>query len=145
MDANVLLKKCTKQWTRDERRLKSARGAVDRPNFLPQDPIHNNDQTSLSPPTLKIMAPKGKGGDKSKTADKGAEKKGAAQKGAQSINVRHILCEKHAKKEEALKKLNDGAAFNKVAEEYSEDKARAGELYCGFLDINRDDFVDSLF
>ena len=72
------------------------------------------------------MAPKGKGGDKGKTADKGAEKKGA-QKGAQSINVRHILCEKHAKKEEALKKLNDGVAFNKVAEEYSEDKARAGE------------------
>lgn len=72
------------------------------------------------------MAPKGKGGDKGKAADKGAEKKGA-QKGAQSINVRHILCEKHAKKEEALKKLNDGVAFNKVAEEYSEDKARAGE------------------
>ncbi|GAB7322414.1 hypothetical protein MBLNU13_g03364t1 [Cladosporium sp. NU13] len=71
------------------------------------------------------MAPKGKGGDKGKIADKGAEKKGA-QKGAQSINVRHILCEKHAKKEEALKKLNDGVAFNKVAEEYSEDKARAG-------------------
>ena len=71
------------------------------------------------------MAPKGKGGDKGKAADKGAEKKGA-QKGAQSINVRHILCEKHAKKEEALKKLNDGVAFNKVAEEYSEDKARAG-------------------
>lgn len=73
------------------------------------------------------MAPKGKGGDKGKTPDKGAEKKGGAQKGAQSINVRHILCEKHGKKEEALKKLNDGVAFNKVAEEYSEDKARAGE------------------
>jgi NIMA-interacting peptidyl-prolyl cis-trans isomerase 4 len=73
------------------------------------------------------MAPKGKGGDKSKTADKSADKKGGAQKGAQSINVRHILCEKHSKKEEALKKLNDGVAFNKVAEEYSEDKARAGE------------------
>lgn len=72
------------------------------------------------------MAPKGKGGDKGKAADKGGDKKGGAQKGAQSINVRHILCEKHAKKEEALKKLNDGVAFNKVAEEYSEDKARAG-------------------
>lgn len=44
------------------------------------------------------MAPKGKGGDKGKSADKGAEKKAGAQKGAQSINVRHILCEKHAKK-----------------------------------------------
>lgn len=82
----------------------------------------NYDQLHIS---THIMAPKGKGGDKGKAADKGAEKKGA-QKGAQSINVRHILCEKHAKKEEALKKLNDGVAFNKVAEEYSEDKARAG-------------------
>lgn len=73
------------------------------------------------------MAPKGKGGDKGKGADKGADKKGGAQKGAQSINVRHILCEKHSKKEEALKKLNEGIAFNKVAEEFSEDKARAGK------------------
>ena len=86
-------------------------------NSLHHNPLH------VSP---HIMAPKGKGGDKGKSADKGAEKKGA-QKGAQSINVRHILCEKHAKKEEALKKLNDGVAFNKVAEEYSEDKARAGK------------------
>lgn len=69
------------------------------------------------------MAPKGKGGaDKSKAKDTGEGK----VKGAQSINVRHILCEKHAKKEEAIKKLNEGVAFNKVAEEYSEDKARAG-------------------
>lgn len=75
------------------------------------------------------MAPKGKGGDKSKaSADKSGDKKGGAQKGAQQINVRHILCEKHSKKEEALKKLNDGVAFNKVAEEFSEDKARAGEI-----------------
>lgn len=74
------------------------------------------------------MAPKGKGGDKSKAAaDKSGDKKGGAQKGAQQINVRHILCEKHSKKEEALKKLNDGVAFNKVAEEFSEDKARAGK------------------
>jgi NIMA-interacting peptidyl-prolyl cis-trans isomerase 4 len=94
--------------------------------------IFNSETNSLQHNSLHtftdtIMAPKGKGGDKGKTADKGADKKGGAQKGAQSINVRHILCEKHAKKEEALKKLNDGVAFNKVAEEYSEDKARAGE------------------
>jgi NIMA-interacting peptidyl-prolyl cis-trans isomerase 4 len=89
--------------------------------FLTNSLQHNSLHVSTQ-----NMAPKGKGGDKGKTADKGAEKKGA-QKGAQSINVRHILCEKHAKKEEALKKLNDGVAFNKVAEEYSEDKARAGE------------------
>lgn len=75
------------------------------------------------------MAPKGKGGDKSgskgKDSNAGGDKKGA-QKGAQSINVRHILCAKHGKKEDALKKLNEGVAFNKVAEEFSEDKARAG-------------------
>jgi len=72
------------------------------------------------------MAPKGKGGaDKSKAKDSSAEK-GGKQKGAQSINVRHILCEKHAKKEEALAKLNEGEAFNKVAEKFSEDKARQG-------------------
>jgi NIMA-interacting peptidyl-prolyl cis-trans isomerase 4 len=90
------------------------------------------------------MAPKGKGGDKGKAADKGAEKKGGAQKGAQSINVRHILCEKHAKKEEALKKLNDGVAFNKVAEEYSEDKARAGEMHCGCFSVEWDDLNGDL-
>jgi len=72
------------------------------------------------------MAPKGKGGDKgSKTKDTD-KKASTAPKGAQSINVRHILCAKHGKKEDALKKLNEGVAFNKVAEEFSEDKARAG-------------------
>ncbi|KAF2172336.1 hypothetical protein M409DRAFT_32933, partial [Zasmidium cellare ATCC 36951] len=45
-------------------------------------------------------------------------------KGAQSINVRHILCEKHSKKEEALAKLNAGTKFDEVAREFSEDKAR---------------------
>ncbi|KAK4455889.1 peptidyl-prolyl cis-trans isomerase PIN4 [Podospora aff. communis PSN243] len=62
---------------------------------------------------------KGKGGE---TKEKG----GGAVKGAQSINVRHILCEKHGKKEEALAKLRDGAKFDDVAREYSEDKARQG-------------------
>ncbi|KXL48392.1 hypothetical protein M433DRAFT_31925, partial [Acidomyces richmondensis BFW] len=47
-------------------------------------------------------------------------------KGAQSINVRHILCAKHSKKEEALAKLNAGTKFDEVAREFSEDKARAG-------------------
>jgi len=47
---------------------------------------------------------------------------------ARSINVRHILCEKYSKKEEALAKLRDGAKFNEVAEEFSEDKARQGGL-----------------
>lgn len=35
-------------------------------------------------------------------------------------------CEKHSKKEEALAKLRDGARFDDVAREFSEDKARQG-------------------
>ncbi|KAI5465651.1 hypothetical protein BGZ63DRAFT_348274 [Mariannaea sp. PMI_226] len=77
---------------------------------------------------------KGKGGDKGKDKGKkkgdGAEKDskdaGTSKKGAQSINVRHILCEKHSKKEEALAKLNDGVKFDEVARDFSEDKARQG-------------------
>ncbi|RDL32111.1 putative Peptidyl-prolyl cis-trans isomerase pin4 [Venustampulla echinocandica] len=80
------------------------------------------------------MAPKNKGADKGAAAkDKGKgkgkaepEEKGGKVKGAQQINVRHILCEKHAKKEEALEKLKGGAKFDEVAKEFSEDKARAG-------------------
>lgn len=49
-------------------------------------------------------------------------------KPATSINVRHILCEKHSKKEEALAKLNEGAKFDEVAREFSEDKARQGRF-----------------
>lgn len=37
-----------------------------------------------------------------------------------------VQCEKHAKKEEALAKLRDGAKFDEVAREFSEDKARQG-------------------
>lgn len=36
-------------------------------------------------------------------------------------------CEKHSKKEEALEKLRNGAKFDDVAREYSEDKARQGK------------------
>ena len=71
------------------------------------------------------MAPKNKPSDK-KAKDSGAEKSGGKQKGAQSIQVRHILCEKHAKKEEALAKLSNGSKFDEVAREFSEDKARQG-------------------
>ncbi|SPJ84287.1 probable peptidyl-prolyl cis-trans isomerase nima-interacting 4 [Fusarium torulosum] len=68
----------------------------------------------------------GKGkGEKGKDA-KDTKESGGKAKGAQSINVRHILCEKHAKKEEALAKLNDGVKFDEVAREFSEDKARQG-------------------
>ncbi|KAK3357176.1 peptidyl-prolyl cis-trans isomerase PIN4 [Lasiosphaeria hispida] len=62
---------------------------------------------------------KGKGG-----SDSGKGK--GEVKGAQSINVRHILCEKHSKKEEALAKLREGVKFDEVAKEFSEDKARQG-------------------
>ncbi|PKS10193.1 hypothetical protein jhhlp_001943 [Lomentospora prolificans] len=74
---------------------------------------------------------KGKANDKKAAAPaKGKGGKGDKEdkqvKGAQSINVRHILCEKHGKKEEALAKLRDGAKFDEVAREFSEDKARQG-------------------
>ncbi|KAK9436108.1 Peptidyl-prolyl cis-trans isomerase, PpiC-type [Metarhizium brunneum] len=68
-----------------------------------------------------------KGAEKSAGKGKAADKEsGGKGKGAQAINVRHILCEKHAKKEEALAKLNDGVKFDEVARNYSEDKARQG-------------------
>ncbi|KAH1492489.1 hypothetical protein LV164_000657 [Aspergillus fumigatus] len=79
------------------------------------------------------MAPKNnaKGGDKKgkgKYASEGDKGKGGGKglKPATSINVRHILCEKFSKKEEALEKLRNGAKFDDVAREYSEDKARQG-------------------
>ncbi|KAF8155608.1 hypothetical protein B0H34DRAFT_714027 [Crassisporium funariophilum] len=80
--------------------------------------------------TDKKPADKGnkKGKDKA-TADDGEEKqtKGkGALKAATAINVRHILCEKHSKATEALEKIQEGQSFNKVAQEYSEDKAKAG-------------------
>ncbi|KAI7821748.1 hypothetical protein BC939DRAFT_202802 [Gamsiella multidivaricata] len=53
-------------------------------------------------------------------------KGGKALKTANSIKVRHILCEKQGKALEAIEKLKSGLAFNKVAEAYSEDKAKEG-------------------
>lgn len=58
--------------------------------------------------------------DKSKDGGKGKLKP------ANAIQVRHILCEKYSKKEEALNKLREGAKFDDVAREFSEDKARQG-------------------
>jgi NIMA-interacting peptidyl-prolyl cis-trans isomerase 4 len=73
------------------------------------------------------MAPKNKG--KGKDATAGAEAGGKGKlKPATSINVRHILCEKHSRKQEALAELAKGTAFNKVAEDFSEDKARQGKV-----------------
>ncbi|OBT50027.1 hypothetical protein VE04_09703 [Pseudogymnoascus sp. 24MN13] len=81
---------------------------------------------------------KGKGKDAGKTDD---DKGGAKVKGAQQINVRHILCEKHAKKEEVVAKLRDGGKFDEVAREMSEDKARAG----GALGWKRRGDLDPIF
>jgi NIMA-interacting peptidyl-prolyl cis-trans isomerase 4 len=67
---------------------------------------------------------KSKGKDTSKD-DSGSKDK-SKLKAATSINVRHILCEKHSKKEEALEKLKTGSKFDEVAREFSEDKARQG-------------------
>ncbi|TPX18525.1 uncharacterized protein E0L32_011563 [Thyridium curvatum] len=77
---------------------------------------------------------KAKADDKKKAGggkDQGKGKGGGGDKdsklkAANAINVRHILCEKHSKKEEALAKLRDGAKFDDVAREFSEDKARQG-------------------
>jgi NIMA-interacting peptidyl-prolyl cis-trans isomerase 4 len=76
------------------------------------------------------MAPKskdsGKGKGKGKDTSSGDSGGGGKLKPAQQINCRHILCEKHSKNEEAVAKLRDGAKFDDVAREFSEDKARQG-------------------
>ncbi|GAA5905374.1 hypothetical protein JCM6882_003141 [Rhodosporidiobolus microsporus] len=69
------------------------------------------------------MAPKAKG---KKDAGAGGDKGGDKLKPAQSLKLRHILCEKHGKSLEALEKLRAGTAFDRVAGELSEDKARQG-------------------
>ena len=52
---------------------------------------------------------------------------GSMLKPANSLKVRHILCEKQSKALEALEKLKSKEmTFDKVAEKYSEDKARQG-------------------
>ncbi|ORY14923.1 hypothetical protein BCR34DRAFT_478754 [Clohesyomyces aquaticus] len=71
------------------------------------------------------MPPKNKGKGKEKdTSD--SKPSSSKLKPATSINVRHILCAKHSRKEEALQKLRDGVKFDEVAREFSEDKARQG-------------------
>ncbi|OBZ67739.1 Peptidyl-prolyl cis-trans isomerase NIMA-interacting 4 [Grifola frondosa] len=80
----------------------------------------------------KAQTKRGKGLRKAKIPGKGGLKPATA------INVRHILCEKHSKATEALQKIqkptNNLQLFrcrrvngcDKVAQEYSEDKAKAG-------------------
>jgi peptidyl-prolyl cis-trans isomerase NIMA-interacting 4 len=72
------------------------------------------------------MPPKNKNKSKSANDDDTSSSSKPKLKPATSINVRHILCAKHSKKEEALEKLRSGAKFDEVAREMSEDKARQG-------------------
>lgn len=67
-------------------------------------------------------ATKGKGKQDSAPADKGPAKK----KGAQAISARHILCDKHSKREEALAELRSGCDWKDVCVKYSTEKARSG-------------------
>ncbi|KAF9352717.1 Peptidyl-prolyl cis-trans isomerase pin4 [Mortierella sp. AD094] len=74
------------------------------------------------PANKKAPAPKGKKGGNDDDDSKG----GKSLKTANSIKVRHILCEKQSKALEAIEKLKEGIAFNKVAEAFSDDKAKEG-------------------
>ncbi|RDB29956.1 Peptidyl-prolyl cis-trans isomerase NIMA-interacting 4 [Hypsizygus marmoreus] len=70
---------------------------------------------------------KGKAAEEPSGTEKQAKVKGKdGLKAATAVNVRHILCEKHSRATEALQKIQEGQSFNKVAQEYSEDKAKAG-------------------
>ncbi|EIW54991.1 FKBP-like protein [Trametes versicolor FP-101664 SS1] len=68
----------------------------------------------------------GKGNAKADESSGDKKRKGGGLKAATSVNVRHILCEKQSKALEALQKIQEGQRFDKVAQEYSEDKAKAG-------------------
>ena len=68
-----------------------------------------------------------KGNPKAKK-DASDESSKSKLKPATAINARHILCEKHSRATEALEKIKEGQAFNTVAQEYSEDKAKCASL-----------------
>ena len=84
-------------------------------------------KTASTASSSKDSKSKSKSSDASSASGKAKDKEGKL-KPATSINVRHILCEKHGRKEEAAQKLRDGAKFDDVAREMSEDKARQGML-----------------
>lgn len=46
--------------------------------------------------------------------------------GVLGLQLRHILCEKQSRSLEAVEQLKAGKSFDKVAMEFSEDKARTG-------------------
>jgi len=71
----------------------------------------------------------GKGKGKADSEDGGGSSSSSGKlKPANSIKVRHILCEKQSKILEAMAQLQQGISFDKVAEQFSEDKARQGGL-----------------
>ncbi|KAL7753917.1 Cell division control protein 7 [Sorochytrium milnesiophthora] len=74
----------------------------------------------------KTQQPK-KGGSKGGASESSSSSSSSDKqlKAANSIKVRHILCEKQSKITEAMGKLKvDKVSFDKVAEQFSEDKAR---------------------
>ena len=71
---------------------------------------------------------KNKGGKGASKPEAKGDAKDSKVKSGNSINVRHILCEKQSKVLEAMSKLKEGVAFNQVATQYSEDKARNGVM-----------------
>ncbi|KAI0887356.1 FKBP-like protein [Annulohypoxylon maeteangense] len=81
------------------------------------------------------MAPKKKADKKSNDKDAGGkgkdDKNEGKGKGGQAVLVRHILCEKHGKKEEAFAEIMKTPTldhFITVARIFSEDKAKQGGL-----------------
>lgn len=68
--------------------------------------------------------PKKASASKGKSSDPAGDE--GKLKGAQSVKLRHILCEKQSKHLEALAELEKGVSFDKVASAMSEDKARQG-------------------
>ncbi|KAA8912760.1 peptidyl-prolyl cis-trans isomerase NIMA-interacting 4-like protein [Sphaerosporella brunnea] len=79
--------------------------------------------------TKKASSSSKKGGSDAKASTDKKDKKDKKDdklKPANSINVRHILCEKSSQIQEALDRLAAGESFDKVAREMSQDKARQG-------------------
>ncbi|KAG9062197.1 hypothetical protein KI688_006529 [Linnemannia hyalina] len=70
----------------------------------------------------KNAAPKGKKGNNDDDDTKG----GKALKTANSVKVRHILCDKQSKALEAIEKLKSGIAFNKLREVIVRDRRFIG-------------------
>ncbi|KAI4272865.1 MAG: hypothetical protein LQ337_005005 [Flavoplaca oasis] len=94
---------------------------------MPPKPKANKGNKSSTDDSKKDPKSKASGGkSKNDSAAEGSSSGGKALKPATAINARHILCEKHSKKEEAVTKLKEGAKFDDVAREFSEDKARQG-------------------